>query len=298
MPSVNAPHGPIEYVVDGPETGRPIVVVVGLTAQLVRFPPGLVRGLVENGFRVVRLDNRDAGKSKHYDEAGMPDMAAVQAAVKAGQKPPVPYTLDDMAGDVLAVMDALGIARSDFIGVSMGGYIVQLIAADHPERVRSLTLMMTSTGNPALPASDPEVQKAMGGLAGAAQKGADALVAHGLEAFKLLATPTYPMDPAKVEKALRVEHERGFTTPAGAARQRAATLASGDRRAKLATIRVPTAVLHGDADKVLPLACGEDVAKSIPGATLRVFPDMAHGLVEPLVPEYLAEILKITQQAT
>ena len=292
MARLDAAHGAIEYEVEGREDGTPIVLITGLGAQLVRWSPTLRGALVERGYRVIRLDNRDAGLSRHFAEAGRPDLKAVAAALRDGGTPDLAYRLDDMADDVTVLMDALGVAAAHVVGSSMGGFIAQLLAIRHRERVRSLTLIMTSTGNPELPGPPPEVQAMLAARAQPGVSAADAAVANA----RLIASPGYPFDEERVRARIAAETERGSNGDSYL-RQRAAILAAGDRREALRRLNVPTIVIHGDADLLVRVEAGRDVAANIPGAELRVIPGMGHEIPEALVPEIVDAIEAVAAKA-
>jgi pimeloyl-ACP methyl ester carboxylesterase len=203
------------------------------------------------------------------------------AARAAGQSAVAPYRLDDMAVDTVGLLDGLGIARAHIVGASMGGMIAQLVAADFPGRTLSLTSIMSSTANPAVPQGKPEALMAL--MSPAAPAGdEEAMVARGLRILRIIGSPGYPMDEAAVREAILADARRSFH-PAGAARQMAAVLCAEDRRPKLATIGVPTVVLHGADDPLVPVEGGQDTAANIPGAELRVVPGMGHDLPPALL---------------
>jgi pimeloyl-ACP methyl ester carboxylesterase len=279
----------IEIEVDdqGPRDGDPVVLLMGLGMQLTAWPDELVQGLVERGHRVVRLDNRDAGLSTGYDHLGVPNLAWMMVRHTIGLTVAAPYTLAEMAADTLGVMDALGITRAHVCGASMGGMIAQHLAADHAARVRSLTLMMTSSGARGLPRPSAQVQRAL--LARPADRSREAVVRHFERLFALIGSPAYPPDPARLRQRLEASVARAYR-PAGTARQLAAIVADGDRSALLGRIGVPTQVIHGDADVLIPLPAGQDVARKIPGAVLDVVPGMGHDLPLQLLPRFAAAI--------
>jgi pimeloyl-ACP methyl ester carboxylesterase len=279
----------IEIEVDdqGPRDGDPVVLLMGLGMQLTAWPDELVQGLVERGHRVVRLDNRDAGLSTGYDHLGVPNLAWMMVRHTIGLTVAAPYTLAEMAADTLGVMDALGITRAHVCGASMGGMIAQHLAADHAARVRSLTLMMTSSGARGLPRPSAQVQRAL--LTRPADRSREAVVRHFERLFALIGSPAYPPDPARLRQRLEASVARAYR-PAGTARQLAAIVADGDRSALLGRIGVPTQVIHGDADVLIPLPAGQDVARKIPGAVLDVVPGMGHDLPLQLLPRFAAAI--------
>ncbi|MEA2755179.1 MAG: hypothetical protein QOJ54_1468 [Aliidongia sp.] len=271
----------LEYERFGPTDRETVVLIMGLGAQMTRWPVALCGLLVERGFHVVRFDNRDVGLSTKLDWLGTPDIGALFAARAAGQSAVAPYRLDDMAVDTVGLLDGLGIARAHIVGASMGGMIAQLVAADFPGRTLSLTSIMSSTANPAVPQGKPEALMAL--MSPAAPAGdEEAMVARGLRILRIIGSPGYPMDEAAVREAILADARRSFH-PAGAARQMAAVLCAEDRRPKLATIGVPTVVLHGADDPLVPVEGGQDTAANIPGAELRVVPGMGHDLPPALL---------------
>jgi pimeloyl-ACP methyl ester carboxylesterase len=291
MPQAKANGIMLEYDVHGAADAAPLLLIMGLGAQMTRWPAPLVDKLVAKGFRVIRFDNRDVGLSEKIDAAGLPDMAAVLAALQSGAKPPVAYTLADMAADAVGLLDALGIAKAHIVGASMGGMIAQLVAADYPDRVLSLTSIMSSTGNPTLPRATAEAMAVL------TQRGPDpnvdleGFVAHSLTSARVIGSPGYPFDEALLRERTLSDFHRAFY-PAGFQRQYAGVMASPDRRPKLKTITAPTMVLHGADDPLVPLAGGRDTADNIPGAELRVVPGMGHdvppGLYDTIVEAIVA----------
>jgi pimeloyl-ACP methyl ester carboxylesterase len=276
MPEVQANGITVTYDEFGPEGAPPVLLIMGLGAQMTRWSPAFCEAVADRGFRVIRFDNRDVGLSTHFIDAGVPDMAAVAQAVREGRKPPVPYTLSDMAADAAGVLEALGIGRAHIVGASMGGMIAQLVAAEHPQRTLSLTSIMSNTGNPDTPRATPE---AMAVLTNRPPHPSDeeAYLAHSVAAARVTGSPAYPADEAVLRAQLLSDVKRCYE-PTGFARQMAAVTASGDRREKLKTITAPTIVVHGEADPLVPVAGGRDTAANIRGAELMVIPGMGHDL--------------------
>lgn len=272
----------LEYDSVGAADAPAILLVMGLGTQMTRWPPSLVEGLVARGYRVIRFDNRDVGLSTRFDAAGAPDLPAVMAAMLTGGDVPVAYTLADMAADAVGLLDALGIDRAHIVGASMGGMIAQIVAARYPDRTLSLTSVMSSSGNPALPrASDAALA-----LLAAPRPDPDdeaAIIERVVLGAETLGSPGYPIERA-VRRAAAIEDYRRGYYPAGIARQTAAIVASGDRRALLATITAPSLVIHGDADPLVPVEAGRDTAAHIAGARMIELPGMGHDLPDALVP--------------
>ena len=288
MPLLQSNGISIAYETAGDPKGVPLLLIMGLGMQLISWPDDLVEGLVDLGFYVVRFDNRDSGLSEKFDHAGKPSLAL--AFVKSLLRLPLnsAYKLDDMADDALGVMRALGIARAHVVGASMGGMIAQIIAARHPDRVLSLTSIMSSSGRRGLPGPTRAARSVLLSRPSNA-KNIDSLVTHMSNTFRVIGSPAYPTP----EKQLRARMQRAIkrnVSPAGVARQMVAIAASGDRSALLQTISVPTLVIHGAADPLVPLACGEDTARQIPGARLEVIEGMGHDLPSQLIERLLALI--------
>lgn len=284
----------LEYESFGPDDAEPVLLIMGLGAQLTLWPFELCEGLVARGFRVIRYDNRDVGLSTKFHAAGVPHLPAVIGAIMSGQDPQVPYKLEDMAADAVGLLDALDIARAHVVGASMGGMIAQLVAADYPSRTLSLTSIMSSTGNPSLPPATPE---AIGVLMSRPQ-GADldALIDFGVRAARVIGSPNYPAEETVLRARVRRDVERS-NYPAGFARQMAAIYASGDRRAKLAQIIAPTVVVHGSADPLVPIDGGRDTAANIGGAELVEIDGMGHDLPLALVGRIADAVTAVAQRA-
>ncbi len=288
MPVLTANGISIACETAGDPKGVPLLLIMGLGMQLIAWPDDLVEGLVEQGFYVIRFDNRDSGLSQKFEHAGTPNLALafVKTLLRLPLKPA--YTLDDMANDAVGVLSALGVARAHIVGASMGGMIAQLVAARHPERVLSLTSIMSSSGRRGLPGPTREARSVL--LRRPANpKDVDSLVTHMANTFRVIGSPAYPTS----DKALRARVTRAIkrnVCPGGVLRQMVAIAANGDRSALLATIRTPTLVIHGAADPLVPLACGRDTAGKVPGARLEVIEGMGHDLPAQLIERLLALI--------
>ena len=254
-----------------------IVLIAGLGTQMIRWPVPLCEDLAARGYQVIRFDNRDAGLSTHFSECPAPDFAALAATLARGQRPDVPYTLHDMAADTIGLLDALSIARAHLVGRSMGGMIAQLVAAGHAPRVISLTAIMSSTGNPALPSADPEIMAMLTRPAPNPFADEAGFLTHSIGFARAIAGPGFPFDEDAHRAQIRAETARAFH-PAGFSRQLAAIAATGDLRARLATITAPTLVLHGTHDRLFPPACGADIAAHVAGAELILIDGMGHDL--------------------
>ncbi|WP_421739913.1 alpha/beta fold hydrolase [Caulobacter sp.] len=261
----------------GAPSDETILLIAGLGTQMIRWTEPFCLELAARGYHVIRFDNRDAGGSTHISGRAPPDFGDLAAALGAGRLPDVPYTLYDMAADAVGLLDALAIGRAHVVGRSMGGMIAQIMACEHPERVMSLTSIMSSTGNSALPPPAPDVMAMMAGPAPDPVLDEAGYVAHGLAFARRIAGGGYPFDEAAARRLI-VEEMRRAGDRQGFGRQIAAIAVAGDRRPRLATVTAPTLVIHGSDDPLFPPACGEDTAASIPGAELMLMGGMGHDL--------------------
>jgi pimeloyl-ACP methyl ester carboxylesterase len=277
----------LEYEDTGDKNAPAMLLVHGLGAQLTLWPRRFVDGLAQAGFRVVRYDNRDIGLSTKFESYGVPNLPQLVQQAMAGQKIPAPYYLSDMARDGIALLDQLQIERAHVVGVSMGGMIVQTMAIEHPSRLLSMTSIMSSSGRRGLPQGKPEAMQALMSVPPSNDR--ETLVAHGMKLRRIIGSPAYPADEAELRDLVERNVDRSYY-PQGAARQYNAVMASGGRVNTLPSIRVPSLVIHGADDPLLPLAAGEDTAKLIPGSQLKVYPGMGHDLPTALVPDLVATI--------
>lgn len=284
----------IEYEVHGAPDAEPMLLIMGLGAQMTRWPPALYEKLVARGFRVIRFDNRDVGLSQKF--SGAPRIDEVIAAMTRGEAPNIPYTLDDMAADAVGVLDHLGVERAHIVGASMGGMVGQLVAADYPARSLSFTSIFSTTGNPALPRSTPEALAVIMTPAPNPNHNIDAYLDHMVRNARTIGSPGYPIDENLLRERLLADVRRAYE-PLGVARQIAAVTASGDRRAKLAKIMAPTVVLHGDSDPLVPVEGGRDTAANIPGAELRIIPNMGHDLPPALYDTIVEAICRAAERS-
>lgn len=294
MPTITTPTTGIEiFYEDSHENGGDpshdvILLVMGLGAQMTLWPDEFVEALVGEGFRVIRYDNRDIGLSQKMEGARAPSLPIQILRKKIGFPARVPYTLTDMAHDGIGVLDALEIERAHVVGASMGGMIVQLMAVHFPERLMSMTSIMSTTGNPKLPPAEKRAMQAL--IAPITSMEEESLVAHGLNIVKNIGSPGFPFDPEQQrERVLR--NIRRSVYPAGPTRQLAAIIDDGCRRARLAKVRTPTLVLHGEDDPLVKVEAGEDTARHISGARLVTIPGWGHDIPQPLIPRVASEIV-------
>jgi pimeloyl-ACP methyl ester carboxylesterase len=273
-------------------TSPPLLLVMGLGAQMVAWDPEFCAQLAARGHYVVRFDNRDVGLSTKIEAGGVPDMAAVFAARQRGETVAAPYNLSDMSDDAFGLMSALGIRSAHIAGASMGGMIVQTMAIEHPERVLTMTSIMSTTGAADLPASTPEAAAALLTPAPADRAG---FIEHRVKNSAVIGSAAHLRDDARVRAMAAEGFDRCFY-PVGIARQLAAVAASGSRREALGAVRVPTLVIHGEIDPLVPLSGGEDTHKSIPGSELLVIPGMGHDLPKAVWPQVVPAIAKHTSR--
>ena len=296
MPQAKANGITLEYDVHGPASGEPALLIMGLGAQMTRWPLPFIEILAQRGLRVIRFDNRDVGLSERMESGGVPDLTKIVGALMQGQKPDVPYLLDDMAADAVGLLDSLGIARAHIVGASLGGMVAQLVAADYPDRVLSLTSIMSTTGNRELPPAKPEAMAVLNNRGPDPTVDLDGYLAHAVTGSRAIGSPGYPADDAGVRERSLNDFRRSYY-PVGFARQYAAAAASADRRPKLAGITAPTVVIHGDADPLVPVEGGRDTAASVPGAELRIVPGMGHDFPPALYETIADGIMRAVERA-
>jgi pimeloyl-ACP methyl ester carboxylesterase len=283
----------IEIDDQGPANGEPLLLIMGLGMQLIAWPQELVQLLITRGFRVIRMDNRDAGLSAGFDQLGQPNVAL--AGMRYALRLPIsaPYTLRDMAQDAVGVLDALNLPRAHICGASLGGMVAQHLAVEHADRVKSLTLIMTTTGARRLPQPSMRVRLAL--LSRPRRRDPEAIVDHLVGLLGVIGSPAYPPDPAALRARLRTLVQRAWR-PTGTARQLLAVVADGDRSPLLARIQAPTCVIHGEADPLVPVAAGRDLAARIAGAAADFIPGMGHDLPLPLLPRLADDIAQIARR--
>jgi pimeloyl-ACP methyl ester carboxylesterase len=281
---LTAPANGIELVYQemGPADGEPLILVMGLATQMIAWDPEFCALLADRGFRVVRFDNRDIGRSTKIDSAGVPS----RIDMMSGRRASAAYLLKDMARDTVGLMDHLGVDSAHLVGASMGGMIVQTAAIEYPERVRSIVSMMSTTGSrwTGLPS-----MKAFGVLFGTPPKGREAIVERAVKTFKVIGSPAFEFDEERVRDVAGRSYDRGHSA-AGVSRQLHAITASGDRTRALRDVRLPATVIHGSRDPLVRPAGGRATARAIPGARLRVIEGMGHDLPRAVWPEIVEEI--------
>lgn len=282
------------YEIFGAPDAEPLVLIMGLGAQMIHWDDEFCRELAGRGFRVIRFDNRDIGKSTRLS-GGKPLRAIELIKLRLFKiAPEAPYKLWDMANDVVGLLDTLGIRAAHIVGASMGGMIAQEIAMQHPDRVLSLTSIMSSTGNPKLPQPTREASAIL--LAPPPTTKEEFITRFG-QTWKVLRAGSFPLDEAKdLERAERT-YARGLN-PAGVGRQLRAILASGNRKDRLRTVKAPTLVIHGTVDPLVRVDAGKDTAASVPGAKLLLIDGMGHALPIPMWPAIINAIADHAHGAT
>lgn len=279
----------VAYQAFGNPSLPPVFLIMGAGAQLINWPVGFCLELTGYDLYPIRFDNRDAGLSTHFSQAPVPDFSAIQA----GDFSTVTYTLSDMAADTVGLMDALGYESVHLVGASMGGMIAQTIAIEYPHRVRSLTLMMSTTGNPAVGQADYSV---LANLGAPPYDDRQAYMDWQIKSRKAIGSPKYPLDEKDTGQTAGFAWDRDHD-PLAMMRQAAAVIKSGDRTDQLATVDKPTLVIHGEDDKMIDVSGGRALAAAIPGADLVTFEGMGHNLPKELWPVIANKIASLIHRA-
>jgi len=295
MPQIDANGIKLEYEISGDPAAPPVLLIMGLGAQLTRWPEPFHRALSEAGFRVIRYDNRDVGKSTRMVQAGVPSLT--RAALRSALGLPVraPYDLGTLTADAVGLLDALGLGSAHVVGASMGGMIAQTLAAHHPGRVRTLISIMSTSGHRRLP--QPSLGMRMALIrrpdpgAGRAQ-----IIDATIALYRRLSSPGYPPDEPLMRALVTSDFDRGYYPP-GSARQLLAIVASGSRVPILGRITAPTLIQHGADDPLIPVAAAHDLHHRIPGSRLEIFPGMGHDLPRGLVATLTGQIIDHMRRA-
>jgi len=286
-----APANGIElsYQEVGDPDGEPLLLIMGLATQMLGWEEDFCELLAERGFRVVRFDNRDIGRSTKIESAGVPS----RVDMVVGRRSTAPYLLRDMAADTTGLMDHLGIESAHLVGASMGGMIAQTLAIERPDRVRSLVSMMSTTGSrrhgmPSMKAFGVLLSRPLGGRQNA--------IEQAVKTFRVIGSPGYPMDETRLREIAGRSYDRGHSQ-AGVARQLHAISASGSRAEALRRVRIPATAIHGANDPLVRPSCGRATAAAIPGARLRMIEGMGHDLPRQLWPTFVEEIAATAARA-
>ena len=294
MPNVTTNGIQIEYDTFGDRSSSALLLIAGNGAQLLFWDAEFCELLAEKGFFVIRFDNRDAGLSTKFDEAGVPDiMAAIKAAME-GKDVVAAYSLDDMADDCVGLLDALHIEKAHICGASMGGMIAQVVSYRHPQRVLSLISIMSNTGNPNLPQGRPDAIAAVVAPPPTERK---AYIEHNMNVWRKIWSPGFSFEEKRARTYLEKSYDRSYY-PQGMARQNMAILSRGDRTASLSSIKAPALVIHGSGDPLIPVEAGKDTARVIPGANLLIIDGMGHDLPTGVWSEIVAAISRHIKKST
>ena len=294
MPRAKAKGIELEFDSFGQEHHEPLLLIMGLGGQMLLWNEEFCEMLAERKHFVIRFDNRDVGLSTWCDDMGTPDLISLFAGLGNGPPPQAPYSLDDMADDAIAVLDTIGVERAHICGASMGGMIAQATAIRHTDRIKSMTSIMSTTGNPALPPPSPAAVQV---LTTPVPPDREAAIQKSIEAERVIGSPGYPVDPEVTREMAGLLHDRAFH-PEGTARQMAAIAAHGNRRPSLEKLDIPALVVHGKADALVPVEGGVDTHEALTNSKLVLIEGMGHNMPRELWPELVEQISKLTRRAT
>jgi pimeloyl-ACP methyl ester carboxylesterase len=290
---VGPSHIEITYQRRGNPGDPPVLLIMGVAAQMIHWPDGFLDALLQRGLQIIRFDNRDSGRSTHFNDAVAPNLPAALG----GDLSSASYTLSDMAADSVGLLDALGLDAAHVVGASLGGAIAQTMAIEHPDRVLSLTSMMSTTGAAAVGQVHPEALKTVFGGPPATTR--EAVIERAVRAFSAVGSPAYPSDPAEIAARAGLAWDRDHDEVAPA-RQGIAALASGDRTLALRKLDVPALVIHGLADTMCDVSGGRATAAAIPGAELVLIEGMGHHLPAALwdrLADHIVEVVRRSEAA-
>jgi len=289
MPNLSVNGISLAYEDHGDPAAPPVLMIMGLGGQLTMWPDELVQNLVKGGYRVITFDNRDIGLSHQHGQEKPPKIVRQIILRRFGIKLKTPYTLLDMARDTIGLIDGLALERTHIVGISMGGMIGQHVAALVPDKVISLTGIMTTTGNPKLPRPNSNVMNAMI-RRGPPPKTRDDIIDASVGVFSVIGTPGEDHNQNGMRERITLSYDRNYN-PMGVGRQMAAIAAAGDFRSYTRQIIAPTLVLHGSADPLVPIEGGRDITDIIPGARMEVIEGMGHDVPKRFLPEITAHML-------
>ena len=279
MPKANVNNIEIEYETIGDPSSKPLLLIAGLGSQLLAWSDEICNNFAKSGFFVIRFDNRDVGLSTKFDDAGVPNFVEINTAYAKGEFPEVPYTLNDMVDDAIGLLDALNIDKAHICGASMGGMIAQILSYEHPSRVLSLTVIMSTTGNPNLPQAKPEI---MGQFFAPVPSEREAYIEEMIKRDSLICG-NFTYDEKQSRDYRTNEYDRSYY-PEGIVRQLAAMAVPGNIKPKISTIQAPTLVIHGDEDPFNSIDAGKEIATAIPGAELLILDGMGHSFPREVIP--------------
>jgi pimeloyl-ACP methyl ester carboxylesterase len=276
------------YECFGESNAPPVLLIMGLGSQMLGWHEGFCAELVTRGLRPIRFDNRDAGFSTHFTDAPIPDFKAALS----GDTSTASYNLSDMAGDTVGLLDVLGLKSAHLVGASMGGFIAQTVAIEYPDRVRSLTSMMSTTGNPSVGQPAPETMRMFGGPSPITR---EEVIERAVAGVRVIGSPGFTIDEAEVRERAGLAYDRAYD-PSGLVRQAIAVLPSGDRTARLRSLKVPTLVIHGAVDRMCDISGGLATAEAISGSELVVIEGMGHSLPRGLWPRVASLIANLVRR--
>ena len=291
MPTLHANDIDIAYETMGDPQDPPLVMIMGLVTQMIGWPDLFCTMIARSGRYVIRFDNRDVGYSTKMDSLGVPDLDRLFRDVQAGRDVSVPYRLEDMAADTWALLDALGIGEANVCGLSMGGMIAQVMTMKHPDRVRSLVCMQTTTGETDLPPATAEAQEAFFSTPPIER---EAYLDHMVGVYSAFGSHSEYMD-RDLQRSLSAAAFDRMWYPIGFSRQMAAVISAPGRRRSLGALTIPSLVIHGDCDALFPLDHGQDLAASLANSEFMLVKGLGHGLAYPSLWDEMADaIVKIT----
>ncbi|MFX1285914.1 MAG: alpha/beta fold hydrolase [Promethearchaeota archaeon] len=286
--SVKVGEVEITYDTFGDSVNPPMLLIMGLSSQMIYWDEAFCRELAAQGYWVIRFDNRDVGLTTKFEEAGVPNLMELMMKVQQGEAVEAPYTLLDMSADAIGLLDALGVDTAHIVGASMGGMIVQTIAIHYPKRVRTMTSIMSSTGNTELPQPSPE---AISILITPPPSDRAEYIEDSVKTWRFLNGGILSFDEDYVRERAGRAYDRSYY-PEGSARQLAAILASGSRKEDLKNVKVPTLVIHGNADPLVPIEGGKETAEVIPNAELMIIEGMGHSIPAEVAPKIIKAIVQ------
>lgn len=287
---IQANHITLEYDTFGNSDQEPLLLISGLNTPMTRWSQSFCEKLAQCGYYVIRYNNRDTGRSERFNQYRASGILHLLAARFFGIKLKLPYTLQDMVQDSFALLDKLNIEKAHIVGRSMGGVIAQLCASELPERVLSLTVLMSTTGNIKLPAPSCTVIRLMLKRTPNPNKDLERYLQHRIKYTKAIGSRTYPISELEIRERILKDLASSDYNPGGGKRQLAALMQAGDIRMSIHKIKCPTQVIHGDCDPLVPLACGLDVHKNIAHSTMCIIKDMGHSLHENFIDELVSKI--------
>jgi|OrbTmetagenome_3_1107373.scaffolds.fasta_scaffold04048_2 pimeloyl-ACP methyl ester carboxylesterase len=290
MPHVTANNIRIAYEEHGNPSDPVALLVMGLGGQLTMWPDALIHDLVADGYRVITFDNRDIGLSHQHNGEKSPNILRQILLRRLGIRVKTPYALIDMAHDTIGLMDALKLESAHLVGISMGGMIAQHVASLAPDRVTSLTAIMTTTGNPKLPRPSGKVMKAMVRRGPPPTERSD-IIDLSVATFGVIGTPGEDHNTNGMRDRITRSYDRNYN-PAGVARQMSAIVSAGDFRKHTRSVKAPTLVIHGSEDPLVPIEGGRDIAKLVHGARMEVIEGMGHDVPPRFLPEITKHMLE------